>query len=149
MILYHLDRSKYRNAWPPRGSLYAEGRWNRAGQWVIYCSPSIALAKLEVLANESFLPVARICMTIELTEQSNVYEVEREQLPGDWFAKPYPKSLQLIANKFFESEHLLMKVPSAQSHREYNCLIKVDHPRFSKDVRLIDVLPEPFDDRLK
>ncbi|MEQ9299355.1 MAG: RES family NAD+ phosphorylase [Cyclobacteriaceae bacterium] len=149
MILYHLDRYKYRDAWPPRGSLYGEGRWNRAGQWVIYCSPSIALAKLEILANESYLPVERVCMTIEVSGQPSVYKIKKKQLPNDWFAKPYPKFLHLMTRAFLESDHLLMEVPSAQSHREHNYLIKVDHPRFNEDVRLINVLPEPFDDRLK
>ncbi|RLD23725.1 MAG: RES domain-containing protein [Bacteroidetes bacterium] len=148
MILYHLDKWKYRKVWPPEGTLHAEGRWNRAGQWIIYCSPTIALAKLEILANESQLPLKRICMTIKLPDTCEVFNIKPAYLPKNWMSMPYSKNLNKITELFLESGKLLMAVPSAQSYREYNYLLNVRHPKFHAKVNLVDVQPEPFDKRL-
>ncbi|RLD20697.1 MAG: hypothetical protein DRI71_10020 [Bacteroidetes bacterium] len=149
MILYHLDKWKYKEVWPPEGSLFADGRWNKPGQWVIYASPTISLAKLEILANESNLPVKRVCMTIEIAEKVDVFEVTQKDLPANWMEKPSPGSLIDYTKQFIESGSILMQVPSAQSYREQNYLINVRHPEFQKKVRLLDVSAEPFDIRLK
>lgn len=148
MILYHLDRWKYRDVWPPEGTLYAEGRWNQPGQWIIYCSSSIALAKLEILANENHLPIKRVCMTIEVDETGGIFDVG-QQLPPNWMNKPYPAGLSHLTAQFLRSGNLLMKVPSAQSYRESNYLLNARHADFHKLVRLVSVLEEPFDSRLK
>ncbi|TRX60879.1 RES domain-containing protein [Fulvivirga sp. M361] len=149
MTLYHIDKWKYRNIWPPEGTLHASGRWNEVGQWMIYCSPSIALAKLEILANESFLPIKRVCMTIEVKEQKSLYKVSKDQLSDDWLLKPYPKDLTTYSKKFLTSGCLIMQVPSAQSQREYNYLINVRHTDFNNQITLKSVISEPFDPRLK
>ena len=149
MILYHLDKRKYRDVWPPEGTLHASGRWNKSGQWIIYTSPTIALAKLEILANENNLPLKRVCMTIEVKEDAKIFKVTKEELPDNWIDKPYPLYLVDYTIGFLESKCLLMSVPSAQSHRENNFLINVRHPDFSKKVKLLDVIEEPFDPRLR
>jgi len=148
MILYHLDKLKYKNVWPPEGTLHAEGRWHKAGQWFIYTSPTIALAKLEILANENLLPINRVCMTIEVAENVEVYELKDNQLPANWMDKPYPNDLVEETEKFLASGKLLMQVPSAQSYRESNYLINVRHADFYDSVKLLEVLAEPFDYRL-
>lgn len=149
MIVYHLDKWKYKDVWPPEGTLYTEGRWNREGQWLIYCSPTIALAKLEVLANEMHLPIERVCMTIEIPDNPSIFEVNQKVLPKNWMIRPYPLALAKLADKFFQSGALVMKVPSAQSYRENNFTINVRHPDFRSEVKLLSVQPEPFDERLK
>ena len=149
MIIYHLDKWKYRAVWPPEGTLDADGRWNKAGQWLIYSSPEISLAKLEILANENSLPIKRVCMTIEVADNSDVFEVSEKELPVNWMKKPYPPTLIEHTKKFVETGMLLMQVPSAQSYREHNYLINVRHPEFNKHVKLLDIAEEPFDSRLK
>ena len=148
MILYHLDKSKYQNIWPPEGTLHAEGRWNKAGQWIIYTSPTISLAKLEILANENHLPIKRVCMTIEVPDDAGIYKIDNEHLPLNWMDKPYPNDLVEHTEKFLASNDMLMQVPSSQSYREYNYLVNVRHADFHSAVRLLDVSPEPFDYRL-
>ena len=138
MILYHIEKHKHRKAWPPRGTLFAEGRWNKPGQWIIYSSPSIALAKLEILANDSHLPMDRVCMEIEVDENANIMEVQRDQLMVNWYEKPYPNSLHLFTSRFLSTNCLLLKIPSAQSHREFNYLINAQHPKFHENVKLIN-----------
>ncbi len=149
MILYHIDKWKYRHVWPPEGTLHGSGRWNEMGQWLIYCSPTISLAKLEILANESFLPLKRVCMTIEVPDDQGIYIVGVNNLKSNWMAKPYPDGLLIHTQEFLNSDHLLMKVPSAQSYREFNYLINVRHSQFHKTVKLVSVESEPFDPRLK
>lgn len=149
MILYHLDKWKYRNIWPPEGTLHADGRWNKPGQWIIYASSTISLAKLEILANENYLPIKRVCMTIEVPVSAGIFEIHVESLPENWMAKPYPSQLINYTSQFLESGKLLFRVPSAQSYREHNILINVRHPEFHESVKLLDVSEEPFDSRLR
>ncbi|MFT6865440.1 MAG: RES domain-containing protein [Cyclobacteriaceae bacterium] len=149
MILYHIEKLKYKDIWPPEGTLYAEGRWNHMRQWVLYTSTSIALAKLEILANVSTLPLRRVCMTIEVSGNSEILEIEHEDLPVDWMRKPYPANLVSFTKFFLNSGCLLMKVPSAQSISEFNYLINVRHKQFHEQVKLVHVSAEPFDPRLK
>ncbi len=148
MILYHLEKEKYRNVWPPEGTLFTEGRWNRSGQWVIYTSETIALAKLEILANENNLPVKRVCMTIEVESAGETFKLIKSELLGNWMDKPYPVELVKFTTQFLGSGNLLMGIPSAQSYRELNYLINVRHPDFHSKVKLLDVSGEHFDSRL-
>ncbi len=149
MILYHLDKRKYKDVWPPEGTLHADGRWNKPGQWLIYCSPTISLAKLEILANENNLPVKRVCMTIEVSDKADVHVVSENSLPENWMHRPYPAVLTRFTGEFLRAGKLVMQVPSAQSYREVNFLISVRHPEFRQKVKLLDVREEPFDVRLK
>ncbi|MCK5277162.1 MAG: RES family NAD+ phosphorylase [Cyclobacteriaceae bacterium] len=149
MILYHINKWKYRNVWPPEGTLFADGRWNKPGQWIIYTSLTISLAKLEILANENNLPIKRVCMTIEVSDSADVFEIDVDALPENWMSKPYPVQLVNYTSQFLTSGNLLMRVPSAQSYREQNFLINVRHPKFNDSVKLSDVSEEPFDSRLR
>lgn len=149
MILFHLDKWKYRDVWPPEGTLHADGRWNKPGQWIIYTSSSISLAKLEILANENNLPIKRVCMAIEVSDEAEVFEIDVASLPKNWIAKPYPSQLVNYTSQFLASDNLLMQIPSAQSFREHNYLINVRHPDFFHLVKKLDVFVESFDDRLK
>jgi len=149
MILYHLDKWKYQNIWPPEGTLHADGRWNKPGQWIIYTSSTISLAKLEILANENNLPIKRVCITIEVSDTAEIFEIDVATLPENWMTQPYPSHLVQYTSQFLASDNLLMQVPSAQSFREQNYLINVRHPEFHNLVRKLDVFEEPFDFRLK
>ena len=149
MILYHIDKWKYRNVWPPEGALFADGRWNKPGQWIIYLSSVISLAKLEILANENNLPIKRVCMTLEVSDSNHIFEIDVDALPENWMSKPYPVPLVNFTSQFLSSGKLLMRVPSAQSYSENNILINVRHPKFYEKVKLLDVSEELFDSRLR
>jgi len=149
MIIFHLDKTKYKDNWPPEGTLHAEGRWNKPRQWIIYCSSTISLAKLEILANENNLPINRVCMTVEVPDNTEVFEVTLQELPDNWMTKPYPKKLIAFTDRFLESnKYLLMKVPSTQSPSEFNYLVNVRHKDFHQKVKLLSVIEEIFDYRL-
>ena len=151
MLLYRIEKSKYKDTFPPRGSLFTEGRWSRRGMWVVYTSETVALAKLEALANSgSKLPDNRYLTTIELDDQAPVVDIAPETLPANWHRVPYPKHLayiikQLIADK----SYVAALVPSIHSPHERNVLLFPDHPEFAQYVRLLKSEPVGFDSRLK
>ena len=149
MIVYCIQKRKYSN-WPPQGALFAEGRWNKPGQWIIYTSGSVSLAKLEVLANSKILPRNMIVHKIELSSKSTMRFVEKEQLSNDWMNVHYLEELQNITDSFLrKTGELVLRVPSAQSVTEYNYLINPGHRKFDSWVSLISTSEEPFDHRLK
>ena len=150
MHLYHIEKAKYQNIWPPRGALYADGRWNRAGQWILYTSPTVSLAKLEILANENRSPIDRVVMTIEVDDNASILHLNEKDLPDGWTQRPAPSGLYRITQTWIEKgDHLIMAVPSVQSHKERNFLINLNHPCFPDQVKLVNTEPEPFDLRLK
>jgi RES domain-containing protein len=149
MIVYCIQKRKY-SAWPPQGALYAEGRWNKQGQWIIYTSESVSLAKLEILANSKILPRNMVLHKIELSSRSTIRLVEKEQLSNDWRNIHYQDELHKITDSFLRmTGELVMRVPSAQSVTEHNYLINPGHEKFDSWVNLIRTSEEPFDHRLK
>lgn len=150
MIVYRMEKEKYQDFWPSRGALYSEGRWNKPGQWIVYCSESIALCKLEVLANSGNLPISRVVITVEIADNAPVYELTDDLMPALWYDVPYPDVLSEITGEFIkDNSYVAMKVPSAQSKREFNFLLNPAHEEFSKLVKVVSKEPESFDNRLK
>ena len=89
-------------------------------------------------------------MTLSVSADALVTEVDKSKLPDNWNRKPYPQELASFTHEFLDAKiYLMLKVPSAQSFREYNYLINVEHPGFNKWVKLTDTSPEYFNFRLK
>lgn len=151
MLMYRIEKAKYAAVFPPRGSLFSEGRWNRKGLWVVYTSETIALAKLEALANSgSKLPENRYLSTIEIDDQAPVVKINQKDLPADWHSVPYKKNLAQYTQQIIDSQSYAGAiVPSIHSPKEHNILLFPDYPEFNTYVRLISSEPEGFDARLK
>lgn len=151
MLVYRIEKKKHRDTWPPKGSLFANGRWNTRDMWVVYTSESIALAKLEALANcGPSIPENRFLLTLEVAEDSPMAEILSEDLPQDWWSVPYPRELSSIIKEIMnERKYVGVIVPSAQSPRERNLLLLPDHPDFNRYVTRKDDTDEFFDPRLK
>ena len=151
MLVYKIEKKKYKNVFPARGSLYSEGRWSRKDMWVVYSSESIALAKLETLANSgSTLPRNRVVRTLEIKENAPMIEITAVDLPSNWAETPYPKNLASIIRKIINSgSYLGAIVPSSQSKREKNFLLFPDFPEFDKYVKELESEYEEFDPRLR
>lgn len=143
MLVYRIEKAKYRKVSPPRGSLFAEGRWNRRGMWVVYTSETAALAKLEALANSgSKLPDNRCLFSIEIKDDAPVVEITPEDLPKDWYSVPYKKSLANYVQQIIRSEsYVAAIVPSIHSPKECNILLIPDYPEFDQYVRLVSSEP--------
>lgn len=149
MNLYTIQKDSYKHVWPCRGALFAEGRWNRPGQWIIYTCATVSLAKLEILANSPLLPNNMFVMEIEVKPKVRIKYLKQGDLHSDRYKIPYPPQLAEITSDFLlrEKEHILA-VPSAQSYREYNFLINALHPEFNVIFSLKKVEHENFDERL-
>ena len=72
-----------------------------------------------------------------------------QTLNAQWFKVLHYPITQKIGNQWLlESKTAVLKVPSAIVDREYNYLLNPKHPDFSK-IRILDVTPFSFDNRLK
>ena len=151
MRIYRIEKEKYKDVFPPRGSLYVEGRWNRRGMWVVYTSETASLAKLEALANSgSKLPQNRYLVTIELKDDAPVVEITKEDLPKHWNKVPFQSNLAPYIQQIIESgAYVAALVPSIHSPVECNILLFPDHGKFDQYVKLVAAEPEGFDSRLQ
>lgn len=151
MQVYRIEKNKYIDIFPPKGSLFSDGRWNRKDMWVEYTSENIALAKLEALANCGIkLPKNRFLRIIEIRDDAPIVEITSADLPADWNATPYPQNLATIIKRIIDSKkYVAVIVPSAQSNRERNILLFPDYPKFDQYVKQVEMYDEDFDSRLK
>ena len=119
--------------------------------WVVYTSETVALAKLEALANSgSKLPENRFLTTIELENRSPVVDIPADSLPQRWYRVPYPRELaKIIKQVIDDKQYVAALVPSIHSPHENNVLLFPDHPEFNRYVNLIGAEPIDFDSRLK
>lgn len=90
MTVYRIEKRRWAEVWPSQGSLFSEGRWHKQGFLLVYCSATISLAKLEILANSKSLPKASVLLEINVDEQAPMKEVTLEDLPANWMDVPYP-----------------------------------------------------------
>lgn len=118
--------------------------------WVIYSSESVALAKLETLANSNFLPKNRYLSIIEVSDDAPLLEIKVKDLPSNWYAWPYPSRLADMIREIIDSdEYAGAIVPSAQSPRDSNILLFPDFSYFNDYVSEKERSDELFDERLK
>ena len=133
--------------------LYAPGfpgRWNKDGQKVIYTASSRSLACLEILvqANRSIKTSSFGTMVIYAPDAASVKQVSLSQLSPDWNQSLSSEACRRLGSEWFlEKKYLLLRVPSAVIPDEFNYVINTLHPDF-KAIKLIDVLPFYFDQRL-
>ena len=150
MEVYRIEKKAYKDIFPPRGSLFSAGRWNTKGMWVIYTSDSVALAKLETLANSGMIPKNRFLRVIEIKEDTPLVELTIDDLPKNWNSCPYPPNLaKQIKDIMDTGNYAGAIVPSVQSPRERNILLFPDYPDFKKYIKEKEQSEELFDGRLK
>lgn len=119
--------------------------------WVVYTSETVALAKLEALANSgSRLPGNRCLLTIEIKDDAPVVEITPEDLLKDWHNVPFKKNLANYIQQIITSEsYAAALIPSIHSPKECNILLLPDYAEFDQYVRLVSSEPEGFNARLK
>ncbi len=148
--VYRIEKESRSNEWPSKGSLFSEGRWNAKGMWIIYCSSTISLAKLEILTNSRTLPKGRVIMEISIHGKAPLKKIKGSFLPDNWQQVPYPKQLhQLVEDQLKDNKYVALVVPSRQSPRESNYLLNPLHPDFKKYVKVKHIISLVFDPRLK
>lgn len=147
---YRLVKARY-----AAGTFSGEGAWLHGGRWsspgaaVAYCSSTLALATLEVLAHlESTPPLeAYVEMSVDFSEES-VLSLDEAALPKAWRDYPAPATCATIGDMWIRSRaSLALRVPSVIIASEYNYLLNPLHPDFST-VHIGSPTPFHFDPRL-
>lgn len=115
------------------GASLFPGRWNRAGERVVYSSASVALAQLELIVNANAALVARYALfELEFGEE---LVSEPDQLPRGWerLLAPGWTKLQDIGSAWYQGQKsAVLRVPSAVVPLEYNYILNAAHPDFSQ-----------------
>lgn len=154
MRVYRVERKKHLQATLSGiGASMAKGyRWNSINTKLVYTAESRALATLEISVHLDLsedLPQDRFYVEIEIPDEITILEVNIEDLPNDWDAKPPTIMTQTIGDDFvFENEAAVLKVPSSIIPQEFNYLINPNHPD-SKKIIVISQTPMKFDSRFK
>ena len=154
MKVYRVEREKYlETTLSGIGASMAKGyRWNSLNTKLVYTAESRALATLEVSVHVDLsedLPADRYYVEIEIPNDIVVLEVNIEDLPQDWDAKPPTSTTQTIGDDFvFQNEAAMLKVPSSTVPQEFNYLINPNHVDAEK-IRISSISPMKFDTRFK
>lgn len=135
MDVYRILKEPYWN--DPLSVVGAErspGRWNQAGQGILYTSSSPALSLLETMVHlpqvdYDALPALRL-FSLQLPDEA-IWWIDPAILPQNW----QDPSLQPVTQRFFEHwqqqpTYLALAVPSAILDVSYNFLIHPAYPRF-------------------
>lgn len=129
------------------------GRWNSKGGYVVYSSPTIALATLESLAHIGADIAARNRFLIEIKVPIGVWKkrqtVTPAGLPVTWVAEPPGTATTDYGDAWLVSNSsALLVVPSVIIHEESNVLINPAHPD-AKKISATIVRQFVFDPRFK
>ncbi len=114
------------------GAQLTGGRWNAAGDAVVYASSSRALACLETVVhlNAGGLPLNRYLVAITIPDE--VWDGARvetvESLPVGWDAEPAGRvSVGVGTGWIREAGAAVLRVPSVIVPEEWNVVINVGH----------------------
>lgn len=148
MIAYRIADSRH-PIYDATGAMLRGGRWNSAGQRVIYAADSYAGAMLEVLvhANLSVPPKHHQFVRITIPNKVKFETLAAAELPG-WDAEDLTAARSFGDAWLRAGRTAVLRVPSVVTEgREYNILINPKHSQAG----LIEVsAPEPvrWDERL-
>jgi RES domain-containing protein len=127
------------------------GRWNKAGQKVIYAAESIALAFLESMIrrqgvgfNEDFK-----IMFLEIPQDLSITTIEPASLTPGWDdIRNHSVSQERSSSWYASLETPVLKVPSVVLPHSFNFVINTGHKDFNK-IKIIDLTPLVPDPRIE
>ena len=148
MKVYRITKTKYAEDLSGTGAKLYGGRWNHIDSACIYTADSRALSVLEyaVNINIDFIPRALSLCVFEIDE-SQVYSLKQEGLPGNWRATPAPKSTKDYGTQFLKSNKPILKIPSIIIPEEFNYIINPQVAGLS--FKLVEIKDFVFDLRIK
>lgn len=153
MIVFRIEREKYLDTTLQGvGASMSEGyRWNSFNTKMVYTAESRALAILEVSVhldlNED-VPNDRFYVEIYIPDDIQILEVNLEDLPDGWDAKPPSITTQIIGDDFVNyNEAAVLKVPSSIVPQEYNYLLNPLHVDASR-ISVVRTMKMKFDSRV-
>ncbi len=115
------------------GAAASPGRWNRAGERVIYAAPSLAMAVLETAAHidDSGLPLNKYVIEIDVPDEVWAARliVPAPALPVGWDAIPHGMvSIDTGSHWYARGAHAMVELPSVIVPEETIVLIHAQHP---------------------
>jgi RES domain-containing protein len=126
------------------------GRWNSRGTRILYTAGSLSLAALEMLVhlNSEEILFSYSFAVAEFDESLILPTEEFRTLPENWSVSPPPLEIQKIGDEWAATQtSVVLKVPTSVLPVEFNYLINVEHPEFSK-IKLGEPRAFTFDERL-
>ncbi len=148
MIVYRISNALYSNDLSGTGAKLMGGRWNSKGIPILYTSEHISLALLEMLVNTQFKDfiIPLDLLNIQVPETASISEISLSKLKKDWVTDFGYTAF--IGDEFIkDKQSLLLKVPSAVIHEEFNYLINPLHADFKK-IKITDTRSFKTDERL-
>ncbi len=147
MEVYRVSKRQYQQDIIGTGAYLAGGRWNTAGNYMLYTAASRSLAILEVLVHISRnRPIDDYSIIVlYVPDDLFINAVDPAALPSTW-REEYTQT-QTIGDQWLVSESsILLKAPSALVKAEYNYLVNPNHKTFNL-VKVLDYEPLQFDER--
>ena len=111
------------------GAKSVPGRWNRAGQAMIYASEHYSTALLEKLVRLGEMPPHQYFVEIEIPRGVSYEEITPHTVPG-WYEANAAKARRYGATWFNERRSCLLIVPSVVARFDSNILINPEHDDF-------------------
>jgi len=154
MVVFRIEREKYlETTLTGIGASMTDGyRWNSLNTKIVFASETRALATLEVSVHLDLsedLPNDRYFVEIEIPDDITILEVQLQDLPDSWDAKPPSSSAQTIGDDFvLYNEAAILKVPSSIIPQEFNYLLNPNHKDASR-IKVVSKAKMRFDSRLK
>lgn len=149
MELFRIATAEYTKELTASGS---PNRWNKKGEFVLYCSASRSLSTLELVVHRNAIKptVNYKVMIVSLTDDDRlVHAIQSKDLPDNWNKIQAYAQLQEIGSTWYQNKiSLILKIPSAIIQQEHNYIINTKHPDFEKNVQLIRTENYFWDERL-
>jgi len=137
------------DAFTGEGARLYGGRWNTQGVSMVYTSPSLALAAVEIFVHlePNLQPGDLVSIAADLPDDVTCERLNLKSLPGDWHARR-DESLRRFGDRWIrENKTVALYVPSAAIRGEWNVLLNPAHPDF-RTLRIRDSKPFEFDLRM-
>ncbi|HVU48628.1 MAG TPA: RES domain-containing protein [Terracidiphilus sp.] len=149
MLVWRLCRALHAaTAFSGEGARRFGGRWNSRGVPMVYCSPSLALAAIEMFVHlePAQAPDDLVAISAALPEGEPGRTIEPAELPAEWWADP--ATTRAVGDAWIrEGSSLALRVPSVPIRPEWNVLLNPLHPRM-REVRIDQPQPFVFDARM-
>lgn len=149
MLLYRISKSNYAQKLSASGR---QNRWNTEDRYILYTASSLSLACLETIVHTSAVLLftqdfKRII--IEIPDDVAITNIDVDNLPKNWKEREQKSHTQQIGDEWNNKQKtLLLRVPSAIIHTEFNYLVNTKHPDFNK-ANIAEVDSFMFDKRIK
>lgn len=150
MRIFRIAKTQYIDDMSGEGARLYGGRWNKAGDALLYFSQNLSLCLLEIIVHVDYaeLPLDYSFIEAEIPENAIKTIKSIDFIKPKWSTEKAVAQLQMLGSSWLKKkESLAMKVPSAVLNQENNILINPSHEDFSK-LKIIKTGKMDFDPRL-